>query len=118
LGEYRLTLLKLTIRDSLFFDDALASEEGNRAASGLDPKAHAFVQIGALIAIDAAPQSYAVCVDAARQAGASADEIAGTLVAAMPVLGAPKVVAAAGKLGLALGYDIDVALESEAESED
>jgi 4-carboxymuconolactone decarboxylase len=118
LGEYRLTLLKLTVRDSDFFDEALASEEGNRSASGLDAKAHAFVQIGAMIATDATPQSYAICVDAARQAGASVDEIVGTLVAAMPVLGSPKVVTAAGKLGLALGYDIDLALESEAELDD
>ena len=117
MGEYRLTLLKLTVRDSRFFDEALSSEEGNRAASGLDAKAHAFVQIGAMIATDAAPQSYAVCVDAARQAGATVDEIVGTLVAAMPVLGTPTVVSAAAKLGLALGYDIDFALESEAESD-
>ena len=118
MGEYRLTLLKLTVRDRCFFDEALASEEGNRAASGLDAKIHAFVQIGAMIATDAAPQSYAICVDAARQAGASVDEIVGTLVAAMPVLGTPTVVAAAGKLGVALGYDIDLALERNAELDD
>jgi 4-carboxymuconolactone decarboxylase len=118
LGEYRRTLLKLTVRDRCFFDQALASEEGNRAASGLDAKAHAFVQIGAMIASDAAPQSYAICVDAARQAGASVDEIVGTLVAAMPVLGTPKVVAAASKFGVALGYDIDFALEHDAGLED
>jgi hypothetical protein len=37
----------------------------------------------------------------------------GTLVAALPVAGAARVVSAAPKLSLALGYDIDEALEEE-----
>jgi hypothetical protein len=37
----------------------------------------------------------------------------GTLVGALPVAGAARVVSAAPKLSLALGYDIDEALEEE-----
>ena len=37
----------------------------------------------------------------------------GTLVAAIPIVGAPRVISAAPKLGLALGYDVDAALEGD-----
>ncbi len=107
-------LRQLTIGVGRFFDEALCSEEGDLTASRLCPKEHALVQIGALIALDAAPQSYVPYVESARQAGASAEEIVGTLVAAIPVLGAPRVVSAAPKLGLALGYDLDAELEAGA----
>lgn len=40
----------------------------------------------------------------------------GALIAAMPVIGSARVVSAAPKLGLALGYDLDAALEDELES--
>ncbi len=107
------TLRRLAIRDDRFFDQVLGSEEGNLLASCLEPKSHALVQIGALIAVNAAPQSFSICVDSARHAGATAEEIVGTLVAAVPILGAPRIVSVAPNLGLALGYDIDGALESD-----
>jgi 4-carboxymuconolactone decarboxylase len=44
-------------------------------------------------------------------AGASYDEIVGTLIAVMPIVGVARVVSAAPKLGLALGYDVSAALE-------
>ena len=47
----------------------------------------------------------------ARAAGATADEIVGTLVAVVSLTGVPRAVAAAPKLGLALGYDVDAVLE-------
>jgi hypothetical protein len=50
-------------------------------------------------------------VEAAEQAGVSKDEIVGTLIALLPVVGAARVVAAAPNLGLALGYDVAEALE-------
>ena len=50
-------------------------------------------------------------IDKARKAGATNDEIVGTLVAVMPALGSARVVCAAPKLGLALGYDVAEALE-------
>lgn len=115
MDDFRVTLRRLTVRDDRFVDEVLRSEPANRAASSLDAKAHALVQIGALIALDAAPQSYSRCVEAAQYAGASVDEIVGTLVAALPVAGAARVVSAAPKLSLALGYDLDEALEEEIE---
>ena len=113
MDEYQLTLRRLTVRDDRFVASVLGSEAACSDFSHLDGKSQALVRIGALIALDAAPQSYAACVEAARYAGASENEIVGTLVAAMSVVGAPRVVSAAPKLGLALGYDLDAALEQD-----
>jgi alkylhydroperoxidase/carboxymuconolactone decarboxylase family protein YurZ len=112
MDDFQDTLRRLTIRDDRFIAAVLASDRASTEASALDCKAHALVRLGALIAIDAAPQSYAATVEAARLAGATDEEIAGTLVATLSVVGPPRVVSAAPKLGLALGYDLDAALES------
>jgi 4-carboxymuconolactone decarboxylase len=112
MDDFQRTLRRLTVRDDRFVASVLTSEEANAAASGLDAKTHALARLAALIAVDAAPQSYAACVDSAHEAGASDTEIVGTLIAALPVVGAPRVVSAAPKLGLALGYDLDAAMES------
>ena len=39
------------------------------------------------------------------------DEIVGTLIAVAPIVGTARVVSAAPELALALGYDIEAALE-------
>jgi alkylhydroperoxidase/carboxymuconolactone decarboxylase family protein YurZ len=51
-------------------------------------------------------------VERALAAGASEDEIVGLLIAVAPAVGLGRVVSAAPELGLALGYDVDSALES------
>jgi alkylhydroperoxidase/carboxymuconolactone decarboxylase family protein YurZ len=101
----------LTIRDDAFVQEAMASESENLAQSCLDPKTHALVRMGAMIALGAAEPSYRQIVDAARGAGASTDEVVGTLVAVMTATGVPRVVAAAPAVGLAIGYDVHAALE-------
>jgi alkylhydroperoxidase/carboxymuconolactone decarboxylase family protein YurZ len=108
------TLRKLAIGDDAFIEAVLGSEETNRAASHLDPKTHALVRLGALIALDARSPSYMSAVEDARGGGASEEEIVGALVAVLPALGAARVVAAAPELGLALGYDVAAALEAAA----
>ena len=45
-------------------------------------------------------------------AGATADDIVDTLIAVAPIAGGVRVVAAAPALALAIGYDIDAALEA------
>jgi alkylhydroperoxidase/carboxymuconolactone decarboxylase family protein YurZ len=101
----------LTIRDDAFVQEAMASESENLAQSCLDPKTHALVRMGAMIALGAAEPSYRQIVEAARVAGASTDEVVGTLVAVMTATGVPRVVAAAPAVGLAIGYDVHAALE-------
>jgi 4-carboxymuconolactone decarboxylase len=105
------TLRRLTIRDDAFVQEAMASETANIAQSRLDPKTHALVRMGAMIALGAAEPSYRQTADAARVAGASTEEVVGTLVAVMTATGVPRVVAAAPAVGLAIGYDVHAALE-------
>ena len=77
----------------------------------LDKKTHALVRLGAAFAIDAAPSSYQSTIDLALAAGASVDEIVGTLIAVAPTVGLARVVSAAPELALALGYDLEAAFE-------
>jgi alkylhydroperoxidase/carboxymuconolactone decarboxylase family protein YurZ len=106
------TLRRLTIRDDAYVDFLLADQDGNIAASSLDGKTHSLVRLAALIADDATPPSYLEAVDRARHYGVSDDEIVGTLLAVLPSVGVTRVVAAAPRLGLALGYDVVAGLES------
>ena len=64
------------------------------------------------LAIDAAPSSYQSVVETALAAGATVDEVVGTLIAVAPTIGLARVVSAAPELALALGYDVDAALEA------
>jgi 4-carboxymuconolactone decarboxylase len=104
-------LRKLSIGDDAYVESILARESQNLDASRLDPKTHALVRIGALIGIDAATAGYVATVDAALNAGATVDEIVGALVAVLPAVGTVRVVNAAPRLGLAVGYDVWPALE-------
>ena len=115
---YERTLAKLAIAEDAYFEALLASERANVAASGLDEKTHALVRIGALVAVDATAPSYMWSVEAARRSGATDDEIAGCLIAALRVIGIANVVAATPTLGLALGYDVTAALEERGAGDD
>jgi alkylhydroperoxidase/carboxymuconolactone decarboxylase family protein YurZ len=104
-------LQRLAVSDDSFVESILADERANRATSTLDPKVHALARLAALVAIDAESASYMWAVDAAYASGATDDEIVGVLVAVIPAVGSGRVVSAASKLGLALGYDVADALE-------
>ncbi len=109
--SYQRILCRLSIRDDEYVDEMLGDEGANLTASTLDGKTHALVGIGALVALDAALPSYIQATERARNCGATEDEIAGVLVAVLPTAGAARVVSAAPRLGLALGYDVSEALE-------
>ena len=51
------------------------------------------------------------CRRSRPEAGASRDEMVGTLIAVIPIVGVARVVSAAPNLALALGYDVSEALE-------
>jgi 4-carboxymuconolactone decarboxylase len=113
LDDYRCTLRKLAVRDDRYMEALLQSDDRESAArAGIDPQAHALVRMGALIAVNAAPPAYMNAVEAALAAGASHEQIVGTLIAVLPLVGEARVVSAAPNLGLALGYDVGEALES------
>ena len=109
--EYKLTLRRLAVRDDRYISALLSEERANATLAGIDARSHALLRVAALIAIDAAPPSYMSAVEAGLEAGASYDEIVGTLIAVMPIVGVPRVVSAAPNLALALGYDVGEALE-------
>ncbi len=109
--DYKITLRKLALRDDRYIEALLAREGMSAEESGLDSRARALVQIGALVAVDAAPPSYMSVADEALAAGATREELVGSLIVLIPVVGVPRVVAAAPNLGLALGYDVVDALE-------
>jgi alkylhydroperoxidase/carboxymuconolactone decarboxylase family protein YurZ len=105
-------LRKLAIRDDALISRTLADETRHCAsAPALEPKARALVCVASLIAVDGTAATYLWAVDAARSAGATDEELVDCLVAVLPVLGEARVVSAAPKLGLALGYDVGAALE-------
>ena len=111
MDEYKLILRRLALRDDRYIDALLRAECSDAALAGIDPRSHALLRIAALIAMDAAPPSYMSAVEAGFDAGASYDEIVGTLIAVMPIVGVARVVSAAPNLGLALGYDVSEAFE-------
>ena len=76
-------------------------------ALALDTRTLALVRLGALVAVGGAVPSYGAQADAAVDAGATAAEIVDVLVGIIPVVGMPCVVAAAPKVALALGHDVD-----------
>jgi 4-carboxymuconolactone decarboxylase len=110
--DHKTTLRRLALRDDRYIESLLADERSSAGISKIDPRTHALVRVGALIAMDAAPPSYMSAVDAAVEAGASHEEVVGTLIAVLPVVGVARVVSAAPNLGLAIGYDVAEALET------
>ena len=107
--DYTEVLRRLAINDEYFAEEFVIASE----AVELDQKALALVRLAALVAVGGAVPSYGAAVDAAVSSGASAAEIVEVLVGVVSVVGLPSVVAAAPSLALALGYDVEVALEHQ-----
>lgn len=113
LESYGWTLTKLALNDDALIAELTDSDEANLEASGLDPRAHALVRLGALLALDASPAAYASVVRLAIRAGVSIPEIVGVLVAVIPSIGIARAVSAAPDLALAVGFDVDDVIERD-----
>ena len=109
--DYKQHLRCLAVHDETLVSVLLA-DENTPGASVLDPKVAALVRVAASIAVDAAPSSIQHAVSLALAAGATSAQIVATLEAVTPVTGAARVVSSAPKVALALGYDVEAALES------
>jgi 4-carboxymuconolactone decarboxylase len=107
----------MALGDERYIKDVLAMQLTNVDASGLDPKTHALVRLGALIALDASQSSFQWNAATALASGATVDEIVGVLIAVAQTVGLARVASAAPAVALALGYDIDAALEAHDEGE-
>jgi alkylhydroperoxidase/carboxymuconolactone decarboxylase family protein YurZ len=77
----------------------------------LDALTNALVRIAVLVPLDAPQSSYQSAVGAAVRAGATLDDLLAVLFATVESVGTPRVTAAASRIALAAGYDVDAALE-------
>jgi 4-carboxymuconolactone decarboxylase len=110
MDEYKRHLRRLAVHDDALLDE-LGGDGGARTPSVIDEKTKALVRVAATIAVDAAPHSFQHAIALALAAGATSDEVVASLEAVTPVTGAARVVQCAPKVALALGYDVDAALE-------
>ena len=110
MDEFKQQLRRIALHDDGLLE-LIAVESSAFAASALDPRTAALVRIAATIALDDVPSTFQHAVERALAAGATSDQIVASLEAVTPVTGAARVVQCAPKLGLALGYDVDDALE-------
>jgi alkylhydroperoxidase/carboxymuconolactone decarboxylase family protein YurZ len=111
MDDYKQHLRRLAVHDEALVG-LLLGDENAPSASALDPKTAALARVAASIAVNAAPSSIHHAVSLALAAGATSAEIVATLEAVTPVAGAARVVSSAPKVALALGYDVEAALES------
>ncbi len=110
-ARFQETLRRLAMIDEGFVENEAGLGLGLAGISALDHKTAALLQLGVSVAIG----SPGVCLEwgtgRALAAGASEDEIADVLLAIAPVAGLGRVVCAAPGVAVALGYDIDAAME-------
>jgi 4-carboxymuconolactone decarboxylase len=104
-------LRRLALHDERCIESVLAMPIRSGEPSELQPRTHALVRLGAVVAIGAGPVSYHWAVGAALAAGATTDDIVGTLVAVAPISGLARVLSATPEVALSIGYDIDAAFE-------
>jgi alkylhydroperoxidase/carboxymuconolactone decarboxylase family protein YurZ len=90
---------KQPILDAIFAITAASSER-----AGLSNRDVMLVRLAALAAVDAPPASYLVNLGAAASVGLTFEEVRGVLIVLAPVIGTPRVTAAAGAIATSLGY--------------
>jgi alkylhydroperoxidase/carboxymuconolactone decarboxylase family protein YurZ len=110
MSDYMEHLRRLALHDDALLE-AIAVEGSSFATDVIDERTEALARLAAVVAVDGAGASFQRVVTYALAAGATSDEIVATLEAVTPVIGAARIVVCAPKLALALGYDVEQALE-------
>lgn len=108
--DYKEHLRRLAVHDDATLE-GIAIDGSSFAPSVIDEMSEALLRVAATVALDAAPSSFQHAVAHALAAGATYDQIVATLEAVTPITGAARVVQCAPKVALALGYDVEEALE-------
>ncbi|MFD8259100.1 carboxymuconolactone decarboxylase family protein [Streptomyces griseoluteus] len=98
-----------TASDTPVLDTIAAMTVDSIERCGLPPNALVLTRIAALAASDAPPISYAAHIGPALDSGVTADQLQDVLVAIAPIVGTPRVMAAAANISKALGIAIVVA---------
>jgi alkylhydroperoxidase/carboxymuconolactone decarboxylase family protein YurZ len=109
--RFQETLRRLAMIDEGFVEDDAGLSLGLTGISALDHKTAALLQLGVAVATGSPAVSLEWSTGRALAAGASEDEIADVLLAIAPVAGLGRVVCAAPGVAIALGYDIEAAME-------
>ena len=110
ISDYMEHLRRLALHDDAFLE-AIAVDGSSFATHVIDERTEALARVAATVAVDGAIASFQRVVAYALAAGATSDEIVATLEAVTPVIGAARTVVCAPKIALALGYDVEQALE-------
>lgn len=105
-------LRRLSLFDESFVEGEAGLGLGPVKVSVLDPKTTALLQLGSLVTMGVAAAGLEWGVNRALAAGATEDEVADVLLAIAPVTGLGRVISAAPPVAIALGYDVDAALEA------
>jgi 4-carboxymuconolactone decarboxylase len=111
LASHEEDMRRLALHDEDCIETMLAMHLKDDQAAGLDPKTQALVRLAALVALGAAPVSFQWSVGVAMDAGATADDIVGILIAVAPISGLARVILATPDVALPIGYDIHAAFE-------
>ncbi len=106
------TLRRLTLGDDAYLDALLNERQAHPAATALDWVGEALVKLGALAATDGPDLTWQRTVACALDAGLTADQVVDALVVLAPFIGRTRVMAAAPKVALATGFDVEGAIES------
>jgi 4-carboxymuconolactone decarboxylase len=109
--ELEVRLRRLSINDTRYLDTVIRSDTDDDTAHDLDPHVRALIRLGILVALDGPPSAFEWATTVALANGATAEELVEVLIAAAPLVGSAHVVSAAPRLAVALGYDLDAALE-------
>jgi 4-carboxymuconolactone decarboxylase len=92
------TLSAIAQGDAPVLESLLRMNLDSLEHSGLDAQTYFLVRLGALVAMDAAPVSYALNLGLAAECGVTLEQAQGALVAIAPVVGSARVTAAAGNI--------------------
>ena len=109
MDDYKERLRRLAVHDDALLETIVV--ESRSPTSVIDERTEALMRVAATVAVDASLSSFQHAVAVALAAGATRDEIVASLEAVTPVTGAARVVQCAPKVALALGYDVESALE-------
>lgn len=110
MDQYKSHLRRLAVHDEALLE-AIATDGGSFAAGVIDERTVALLRIAATIAVDGAPASFQHAIAHALASGVTSEEIVASLDAVAPVTGTARIVQCAPKVALALGYDVEAALE-------
>jgi 4-carboxymuconolactone decarboxylase len=107
-------LRRLTLGDEAYLDALIVGRRNSPMAARLTYRDDALVRLGALAALGGSDLTWQQAVAAAIDAGSTPDEIVDALLAVAPMIGFTRLVSIAPKVSLALGFDVEAAIEAPA----